>query len=321
MTTHRTPQPVRAAMSSLAAAALAVSILALAPAPSSHATTSLAASVRAIINAARHDRPEPPDRCSYDAGVNQWPPATKTRACLRHRGSGKTVLLVGDSHAEHWSPAFSRIARQRHWTFYTLTRARCSPMNYVAVRKIDRRRPTIGEICANWRKVAYPTVIKRYDPDLVFFGGRSQVYNIRVDDHVVRMGSGDWLHQWRKSWRWTVRTLGAKGARLGALTLQPTMHANIPDCLDRYGLRTDMCNTRIVDDRQTIITNRFIHKVNSTYPRVRPIPVNNLVCPKGLCRARIDGLITHADMSHLTARWSRSQGDEIIKILRSRKRL
>jgi hypothetical protein len=96
---------------------------------------------------ARHDMPRPPDRCSYRSSPRDWPQAARTRACVRHRGGGLTVLLVGDSHAEHWAPALVRAARDRDWRLLSLTRARCMPYDFNAVRPQDHGAPTVGEIC------------------------------------------------------------------------------------------------------------------------------------------------------------------------------
>jgi hypothetical protein len=268
---------------------------------------------RAKIAAARRDRPEPPDRCPYSAA--EYPRPALTKACLRHNGTGRTVLVVGDSHAEHWVPALYRAALARNWRLLSLTRAKCNPLNFIAVRDTDRGHPTVGETCNNWKQTAYPTVIKHADPGLVLFGGRSQVYDIRVGGRIIRQESSDYFSTWRHSWRWTVKTLTARGARVGALTLQPTMRAKVPDCLARNGFTTKVCDLPIRKDLRTRRANAFVKHIHAIYPRVRPVPVNNLVCPAGRCKAVLEGIITHADQSHLTAHWSRSKSRAVVSML------
>lgn len=260
-----------------------------------------------VIDAARADQPHPPDRCPYLKFNYGWPPSEETRACVRYAGTGRKVLVVGDSHAEHWMPALRGVARARNWRLRSLTRAGCSPLNYVAVRSWDSRDPSIGEQCYDWRHTAYPTVIADFDPDLVLFGGRSQAYDIQLDGRIIRRPGTEWFQEWRRSWRWTVRTLRSSGATLGALELQPTMTHDVPNCLDRYGLRTQRCDMPLSDDVLTARTNRFVDNIASVYSGVRPVRFNRLLCPSGTCVAVDDGLITHADNAHLTGRWSAAQ--------------
>lgn len=274
------------------------------------------AAQRQKINAARHDRPHPPARCPYSP--NSFPRPDATKACLRHNGTGRTVLIVGDSHAEHWVPAFFRAAKARNWHLLSLTRARCNPLDFIAVRDKDRGHPTVGEACNNWKHTAYPTVIKKADPDLVLFTGRSQLYDIRVGRRIIRQENPDYFPTWRRSWRWTVRVLSAGGADVGALTLQPTMRADVPDCLAHNGFTSRACDIRIVDDPRTRRANTFVKQIHAIYPGVRPLPVNDLVCPGGRCEAVQNGIITHADQSHLTGRWSRSKYKAVVKMLLSK---
>src|SRR6476619_5294082 len=112
-------------------------------------------------DAARHDMSRPPARCSYRSSARDWPAAVHTQACVRERGTGKTVLLLGDSHAEHWAPALHRVAHAHNWRLLTLTRAKCDPLNLVVVRDEDRGHPTLGEGCNRWTTTAYHTVIRR----------------------------------------------------------------------------------------------------------------------------------------------------------------
>ena len=37
----------------------------------------------------------------------------------------RTVVLMGDSHAEHWLPAMDRIGRERHWKVYAMVKPAC----------------------------------------------------------------------------------------------------------------------------------------------------------------------------------------------------
>jgi hypothetical protein len=262
--------------------------------------------------------PRPPDRCSYGSTDRDWPPPEQTVACLRHAGAGPTVLLIGDSHAEQWAPALTRVARARDWQLLSLTRAKCSPWNISAARPNDHGSPTLGDICQAWKKIAYPIVISRYKPDLVLIAGRPQTLGIRVDGHVIPRSSPDWMPAWRQSWRWLVRVATAGSAKVGAFTLLPSMPVSVPQCLHRYGLQTTRCDSRLSADWQTTVPNRFIRAIHERYDRVWSVHATSLVCPHDLCAAVLRGRITHADESHLTTRFSRSLAHRLWRLIHGR---
>lgn len=281
------------------------------------ATPSQRSDEDSYIEAARHDRSHVPGRCPYAMENAAYPPFTKTTACVRYAGTGRRVLIVGDSHAEHWVPAFMEIARRRNWQLSSLTRPGCGPLNYVAVRPDDRNRPTVGVQCYNWRQTVYPTVIRRFDPQLVLFGGRTQNYDIRSDGRVIsRTAQQDkWFAKWKGSWRWTVRVLHSHGARLGALSLQPTVKEDVPNCLHREGLYSNRCDTATSFDGITNRLNVFVRNIRQPYPSVRPVRGTSLVCPRSLCKAVRDRTITYRDQSHLTATFARSLNRRMSRLL------
>jgi hypothetical protein len=225
--------------------------------------------------------------------------------------------MVGDSHAENWMPALIRIAKNRNWRLASLTRLKCGPLHYQAHRGADHSKPSIGVQCARWRRVAYPTVIADFRPKIVLIAGRTQHYDIESDGGIIRRDAdlNTWLHLWKGSWRWTVRTLGAGGAKLGAFTLQPDMRVNVPYCLARYGLHTKKCDTPKGYDALTARTNAFVRDIHATYPTVQPVKMTRYLCPDSDCEAVFDGMITHWDRSHLTATFARAQARSVTSAL------
>lgn len=266
-----------------------------------------------LIEAARHDLSRPPSGCPYA----NHPPGDQTRPCIRHPGTGRRVLIVGDSHAEHWMPAMVDIAKRGNWELASLTRPGCAPLKHLAYRSWRSDPLTSGRDCGTWRRSAYPAAIADYDPGLVLFGGRTHTYDIWTASGVLARDTDHaaWLRTWKASWGWTVRTLGAGGARLGAFTLQPTMKEPVPTCLAREGLHTRRCDTRKVSDALALETNRFVRAINDAHSVVQPVPVTQLVCPDRFCPAVLADKITHTDASHLTTTWARSQASAILKLL------
>jgi hypothetical protein len=228
------------------------------------------------------------------------------------------VLLIGDSHAEQWAPALTKVANARDWTLLSLTRAKCAPWDVSGARPTDQGRPTLGDICQAWKKVAYPTVIASYQPDLVLIAGRPQVLGIRVAGKVIERSDPRWMPIWRRSWHWLVRVATADSAKVGALTMLPTLPAAVPRCLHEHAPGTTQCDMRLSADWQTRGPNRYIRSIHDRYARVWSIHATSLVCPHDLCRAVVGGLITHADESHLTTRFSRSLAHRLWRLIDAR---
>ncbi|MDN4173718.1 acyltransferase family protein [Nocardioides sp. SOB77] len=105
--------------------------------------------VRASVDAARERMAVPSDlspslldlrgsiadvgSCDYGTGVR--------RLCPRGDADGeRSVVVIGDSHARAWIPAFDRIAEEGGWTAYYLVMSQCTAA-HVVVAPVDEERP------------------------------------------------------------------------------------------------------------------------------------------------------------------------------------
>ncbi|MCR6031270.1 acyltransferase family protein [Nocardioides sp. zg-579] len=128
--------------------------------------------VRASVDAARERRAVPSDlspdlldlrasvadvgECDYATGVR--------RLCPRgDLDADRSVVLIGDSHARAWIPAFDRIAEEGGWTAYYLVMSQCTAA-HVVVAPIDAERPFTE--CTDFHDWVGEQVAD-LDPDLV----------------------------------------------------------------------------------------------------------------------------------------------------------
>ena len=267
------------------------------------------------VLAARHDIATPPSSCPY-AG-REWPSPSRSDACVLVRGTGATVLLVGDSHAQMWAPTLIRLATTSNWRLLSMTRSQCVPTDFTIARpKRDRAvTTTMGQACTAWRHVAYPAAVERYDPDYVVVGARPQIYDIATPAGVVRQADPDFDRLWRRSWRQPIETLTADGAELLVMGPVPTMPAWLLNCLATRGRP---CNVPATRDADTAHAAAVVRRIVRRSPRADLLDVQSLVCPDGMCPGRIGGVIVHQNRSHVTATFAVAQAPAFGRLLRSR---
>jgi peptidoglycan/LPS O-acetylase OafA/YrhL len=262
--------------------------------------------------AARHDVARPPGGCSY--GFRTWPSPENSDACLLHAGSGPTVLLVGDSHAEMWAPAVTSLAEKYDWRLLGLARAKCTPSDFTVARSWDQHDPAIGDVCTLWRHVVYPKVMATYEPSFVIVGSRSQLYNISADSGVVGRRDPAYMSLWTAAWKRTLETFEAGGAEVLVLEPVPTLPASMLSCVAHESAD---CAYPASDDWLTARATAALARLVAADDRAAMVPVADLICPDGICRGRVDGTIVHQDTSHVTATFAARQAAALGRLLQA----
>jgi hypothetical protein len=261
---------------------------------------------------ARHDIAAPPQGCPYAA--HTWPSAEESDACLVHDGSGPTVLLIGDSHAEMWSPGLEKLAERSDWRFLSVARAKCTPSDFTAVREVDAGADlTIGEACTRWRHVVYPKVVEKYRPDFVIVGSRSHIFDIQVGDDVVGKEDAAYERLWRHAWERTIHTFAAEGAAVLVMNPLPTLPRSMLECV---GTPNEVCRYDLSLDADVARATPVLQDLarRTKWP-TELIDVQQLVCPGGVCPGRIDGNIVHQDGSHVTATFAEASAADLGRLL------
>ncbi|MBA3232564.1 MAG: acyltransferase [Propionibacteriales bacterium] len=264
------------------------------------------------VIAARRDISEPPKDCPYNPG--EWPSPQKSQACVVYDGDGPSVLLIGDSHAQMWAPAFLSLAKRNDWQLNSLTRSRCTPTDFTVRRPGDRPgQKSIGAECTEWRHTVYPRVVEETDPDYVVVGSRSQVYDISVGDRVVRQGDRAWSRIWRSSWIQPITLFGAHGAAVLVLEPMPTLPKSMLSCV-ATGADAD-CSFDEREDTETLRADRFVHTLPTRLPGLHVLEVADIVCPGHICPGRMDGVVVHQDPSHVTATFAKIKANALGRLL------
>ena len=253
----------------------------------------------------------PPGDCPYFG--RDWPAPANSHACVLRRGGAgaPTIAVVGDSHAHQWQPALEVLAERHDLTLIRATRAGC-PANDVTVARdvVDQGLNGSGEACDAWRHEVYPDLVARHDPDVVFVATRSHVSALRSDSRRIEPFTGEQRRLWSRGWRWTLRTLGAGGARVVVSEILPTLPQRVPACLAAAGKPTSSCDFPARADDRVKPYNQTLRILAKRDPRVTifdPVPIG---CPHGMCPALSVGIVVHRDDNHLSATFVRSRAQQ-----------
>jgi peptidoglycan/LPS O-acetylase OafA/YrhL len=186
----------------------------------------------------------PDDLAPPLAGINADQPETYTDGChlefedvelsddcaYGDPDSDIEVILVGDSHAAQWFPAFEALAEQEGWKLVNRTKSACPPVSIRVDSTVNAGEYTE---CWDWRQEVFAE-IDELRPELVVFG----------TENADRFAAEDPAAAWADGWTETLDRAGA-AANTAVLTDTPrstdeaapeclSLHMDAPgECLDR----------------------------------------------------------------------------------------
>jgi peptidoglycan/LPS O-acetylase OafA/YrhL len=225
-------------------------------------------------------------------------------------GSDRTMVLLGDSHAQMWLPALELVAERTGYELLPVTKLGCTPFDVVAW-KFDRSAAYTE--CNDWRPWALDQ-IRRIDPDVVVVGSASVVKS--MDPSTGELLS---LAESRTVWRDGIRSLTED-----LLTVAPEVRVfadinRLPwspaDCLSDLDNTAADCTfepSAWVGDSNRLI-RRAIAPTDARY-----LGIKGLLCLRGKCPTVVDDMLVYGDDDHLASEYARFLADEIEERLRLR---
>ncbi|MCY7419643.1 MAG: hypothetical protein LH650_14355 [Chloroflexi bacterium] len=225
------------------------------------------------------DRPASWDACHVRQGVSR--PVVCT-----YRAAGPKVVLFGDSHALQWRGALQRVADDRGWRLYFVTKSAC-PVARIRLHAPD---------CAEWRKQAIGK-IRAIHPAMIV----TSEHNTYKVAGAESDADGD--RQWRAGLTSTLNSLaevtsnvvllGDSPVWIDAAQCLPQHLGDIAACAERRSVATR--RDRLTDDRAAAKAAGV--RYASTFP---------LTCPYDPCPPVIDQLLVAYDTGHMTVAFSRT---------------
>ena len=218
--------------------------------------------------------------------------------------SSTKVVLMGDSHAEHWLPAMDRIGRERHWKVYAMVKPACPVADMPEM--INARLKRDYTECTSWRRAKLRQILA-LRPDIVVLSS--------YDHYIPADGEASSWNVTPASWeaglRRTYGMLSRAGIKTIAMRDVPDAGFDAPSCLSRRASGAPFqirdCSYELVDGLRfsAIAAQRAAARGLSN---VVIVDMNDRVCPRSPCSVVQRGSVVFRDDDHLTTAFSRAEG-------------
>ncbi|MDK1493055.1 acyltransferase family protein [Sinorhizobium sp. 7-81] len=225
------------------------------------------------------------------------------RACeFGAKNPKKTIVLFGDSHADHWSTPLKRIAENNGWRLVTYLKSSCPAASVTTWNSVLAR--DYSE-CDQWRKLVLGEIAS-LKPDVVILSQYSSSY-VRNDINYISSYQID-VSAWAKGIKRTVETLKDTGSDIVLLRDGPLHKSYLDKCVARALWQDEnpsVCDTprdEAVEETIPAAERRVVSEVgNASY-----VDVVDLFCNKTTCPAVIDGKLTFRDRHHIATPYAES---------------
>lgn len=297
----------------LAAAALTSFALALTGLPSA-ATAATPSVVIAptwtpipSYSVAKHDEP-----ITYANGCHVKGVVTTPKVCTFTAGT-RTVMLFGDSHANHWFGAVLNAARVGGWKFKTMTKSGC-PAVSVSVRRY--KSANFYPECDTWRARALTGLSNvSYGKIDVLVMSSWHFHQVLTSTYGVTLTGANKYAKWKKGMTATL-TKALKGVKqIVILRDSPDLPGDMLQaqaCYAAYGQAAQTkCGTTLAKATSAGIWNAERQAVaalpDALRARVRTVDLTTPTCPNNWC-GPIDGpYLAFKDDNHWTQTWVKAR--------------
>lgn len=207
--------------------------------------------------------------------------------------TAKKMVLLGDSHAEMWSPAIDAIAKANGYSLLFLSKIQCLVPLVPFWNPITA---TPNTQCATWKKWAI-TRIQQFDPSVVI---------VAAEDY--RPYSSNALPMSQKTFSsglvTTLKDLAAPGRRVVLLGDIPYLAQTGPICLAAHEGSVQSCSTPTTEAVNT--TDQAAERSAATKAGATFINVIPWFCTQRSCPATVSNFDVYSDGTHITATYGMS---------------
>jgi peptidoglycan/LPS O-acetylase OafA/YrhL len=237
----------------------------------------------------------------YSMGCDEWFRSARVNLCqFGPEDAEHTAVLMGDSIALQWFPAFFSVYNQPGWRLLVLTKSSC-PM--VDESFFYKRIGAEYVVCNAWRDAALNTV-QSLKPEVVFLGSSAD-YPFGQD-------------QWESGTERVLNVVAAAARNVFIIRAMHSLPFDGPNCLARRDWRRQLlqsagdCSADAGSPRESEV-HAWLEQAASSHDNVRVLDLNPLVCLNGRCEAERSGQIVFRDSQHISARYVEALADALAK--------
>lgn len=237
----------------------------------------------ALTKAAEDQPPSTYDGCH--AGYSQ----VAQGDCVYGDPNGKkTVVLVGDSHAQQWLPGLDAEARNKGWKVQAWTKAACPIADVTVVNDALGRDYTE---CDTWREKTVKRV-EKLDPDMVVVSQSDSVPGTQVSNTT-----------WADSTASTLAELQAADLDVTYVLDTPMPEGDVAECVAVHIDDVGACN---VPSEKTELYDGRAQDVDEALSSsgVRTFDPTELFCTAQACPAIVGNILVYRDGSHMSSAYS-----------------
>jgi peptidoglycan/LPS O-acetylase OafA/YrhL len=213
--------------------------------------------------------------------------------------AARTMMLIGDSHADAWLPAIDQIATDNRYRLFSRTKAACPALDII-VRDGDLGREYTE--CENWRRQVMDEV-SELDPSIIVISGSAGIGNQSPAD-------------WGRATTRTVSALAEQGIKIVYIRDTPRRGHDVtgPACVAANLADVSQCITP-QDEAQPYegITDAISTAVVRSGGVV--IDPTSWFCADDKCPSVIGNYLVYRDQSHVTASYMRFLVPELERLL------
>ena len=229
------------------------------------------------------------------------------RSCeFGDRSSTTTLVLFGDSHAEHWLGALDRYGREHGVKIVAMVKGGCPVADMPEL--VQPRLKRYYYECSRYREAMVQRIIAM-KPDAAILSS--------WDHYLPARGTGDdWQvtpEMWRNGLRRTYERLSNAGVPVVAVRGTPRTWFDVPACLSRQAARLFRARTCVYDRGRSLSPVAIDAQTEAARGLgVAFVDMNDQVCSTahGRCPVMKDKIVIFTDDNHLTATFSQSVSED-----------
>ena len=232
----------------------------------------------------------------YGDGCHLDQATVEPKSCIfGDPSSPTTVVLIGDSHAAQWFPAFARLANVEHWRLVTMTKSACTPADLTVYNGNYKR--AYAE-CDAWREKAFDQIAATHPSLVVMAMSRSYILVDGSSTTTVAQRPDLWDAGIAKS----LARLATTADHVALIGDTPRSNVDPPVCLSKHLDDVLACATpskSAIDAKRTAADQALATAAGATF-----IDPTSWVCPSEPCPVVIGSYLVFRDSHHLTTPFS-----------------